>query len=250
MTRRESLRLLDRHRLLCAHREGAYGVARWSRQVEDWLREVVDGYAGEGRWYVGRPLLVTSNDYQLRLFNGDTGVVVDVDGAAASAFRRDGAGRPAAGQPAVGRADRARDVGAPSQGSQFDRVTLLLPPADSPLLTRELLYTAVTRAKEHVRIVGTPRRAGRRGASGRSPGPAGCGSAAEAGSAGQPHPAVRQPGLEAALRPVEVVPEPLLEGVDLLAQRQHLVGRATLGVALVRLDEGAVNRDASPAGTA
>ena len=42
-----------------------------------------------------------------------------------------------------------------SQGSQFARVTLVLPPADSPLLTRELLYTAITRAKEHVRIVGT-----------------------------------------------------------------------------------------------
>ena len=42
-----------------------------------------------------------------------------------------------------------------SQGSQFDRVTVLLPPPDSPLLTRELLYTAVTRAEQHVRVVGT-----------------------------------------------------------------------------------------------
>jgi exodeoxyribonuclease V alpha subunit len=42
-----------------------------------------------------------------------------------------------------------------SQGSQFDRVTVVLPPAESPLLTRELFYTAVTRAKEHVRIIGT-----------------------------------------------------------------------------------------------
>ncbi|NCD21085.1 MAG: exodeoxyribonuclease V subunit alpha, partial [Actinobacteria bacterium] len=43
-----------------------------------------------------------------------------------------------------------------SQGSQYERVTVVLPPASSPLMTRELLYTAVTRAQEHVRIVGTP----------------------------------------------------------------------------------------------
>ena len=58
--------------------EGPYGVAQWSRRAEDWLRAAITGYAAGGRWYVGRPLLVTANDYELRLFNGDTGVVVDV----------------------------------------------------------------------------------------------------------------------------------------------------------------------------
>ncbi|UPK76815.1 exodeoxyribonuclease V subunit alpha [Nocardioidaceae bacterium SCSIO 66511] len=146
---------LGGHRLLCAHREGPYGVARWSLRVEEWLRDDIGGYGADGTWYVGRPLLVTANDYRLGLFNGDTGVVVDVDGAARAAFRR-------AGGLDVLPTNRLAEVQTMhamsvhrSQGSQFDRVTLILPPSDSPILTRELLYTAVTRAKEHVRIVGT-----------------------------------------------------------------------------------------------
>ena len=146
---------LEEHRLLCAHREGAYGVQRWSDRIESWLRDAIDGYGAEGRWYVGRPLLVTSNDYQLRLFNGDTGVVVAGDAGVRAVFRRDGTVDPLP----VSRLSEVQTVHAMSvhrsQGSQFDRVTLVLPPADSPLLTRELLYTAITRAKEHVRIVGT-----------------------------------------------------------------------------------------------
>jgi exodeoxyribonuclease V alpha subunit len=150
-----SLERLDRHRVLCAHREGAYGVRRWSLLMEEWLRDAVDGYAREGRWYVGRPLMVTSNDYQLRLFNGDTGVVVQDGSGVRAAFRRDNV----VDRLPVSRLSEVQTVHAMSvhrsQGSQFARVTLVLPPADSPLLTRELLYTAITRAKEHVRIVGT-----------------------------------------------------------------------------------------------
>ncbi len=150
----ESLHLLERHRLLCAHRKGAYGVEEWGRRVEEWLRDALPGYGGGGRWYVGRPLLVTANDYQARLFNGDTGVVLDVAGAPRAAFRRDGV----VDLLPVSRLADVQTVHAMSvhrsQGSQFDRVSLVLPPADSPLLTRELLYTAVTRAKEQVRIIG------------------------------------------------------------------------------------------------
>lgn len=146
---------LSRHRLLCAHREGPHGVGRWSAQVEDWLRAEIDGYGHEGFWYVGRPLLVTANDYQVRLFNGDTGVVVDVGGEPRAAFRRDGQVEALA----TSRLGEVQTMHAMSvhrsQGSQFGRVTLVLPPVDSPLLTRELLYTAVTRATEHVRIIGT-----------------------------------------------------------------------------------------------
>jgi exodeoxyribonuclease V alpha subunit len=150
-----SLAALGRHRLLCGHREGPHGVARWGALVEDWLGEVIDGYGREGLWYIGRPLLVTSNDYQLRLFNGDSGVVVDAGGHPRAAFRRDGVVTTLP----TSRLSEVTTVHAMSvhrsQGSQFDRVTVVLPPAESPLLTRELLYTAVTRAKEHVRILGT-----------------------------------------------------------------------------------------------
>jgi exodeoxyribonuclease V alpha subunit len=150
-----ALEALGRHRLLCGHREGPHGVARWGALVEEWLAEAIGGYGREGLWYVGRPLLVTSNDYQLRLFNGDSGVVVDVDGHPRAAFRRDGVVTTLP----TSRLSDVTTVHAMSvhrsQGSQFDRVTVVLPPAESPLLTRELLYTAVTRAKEHVRIIGT-----------------------------------------------------------------------------------------------
>lgn len=147
---------LGRHRLLCAHRAGPYGVGQWSRQVEEWLRQRLSGYGNEGFWYVGRPLLVTTNDYATRLFNGDTGVVVEAGGEPMAAFRRDGR----VDLLPTNRLSEVQTMHAMSvhrsQGSQFDRVTLVLPPADSPILTRELFYTAITRAKQHVRIIGTP----------------------------------------------------------------------------------------------
>ncbi len=150
-----ALAALGKHRVLCAHREGLYGVAHWSKQVQDWLSDAVDGYASDGFWYVGRPLLVRSNDYQLRLFNGDTGVIVSSDGQPRAAFWRDGV----LDLLAPSRLGDVQTVHAMSihrsQGSQFDKVSIVLPPAGSPLLTRELLYTAVTRAKQHVRIIGT-----------------------------------------------------------------------------------------------
>ena len=150
-----ALRELAGHRLLCAHREGPVGVSHWSEVAEGWLRAAVPGYAAGGRWYVGRPLLVTANDYQLRLFNGDTGVVVDVAGRPRAAFLRN----EAIDLLAPGRLPDVQTVHAMSvhrsQGSQFERVSLVLPPADSPLLTRELVYTGLTRARQHVRIVGT-----------------------------------------------------------------------------------------------
>jgi exodeoxyribonuclease V alpha subunit len=145
---------LRRHRLLCAHREGPYGVARWSGQVEAWLREAIDGYGADGLWYVGRPLLVTANDYQADLLNGDTGVVVDVDGRPQAAIARDAGVR-------LMPTSRLSDIETlhamsvhKSQGSQFDAVTLILPPPESPLLTRELFYTAITRAESQVRVIG------------------------------------------------------------------------------------------------
>ncbi len=150
-----ALQLLGAHRLLCAHRSGPYGVDAWSREIERWLEAEHEG-PPEGQWYVGRPLLVTANDYALGLFNGDTGVVVRaLDGSLRAVFAR---GRQFVGF-APSRLSDVQTVHAMtvhrSQGSQFARVTLVVPPEESPLLTRQLLYTALTRAQEHVRIVGT-----------------------------------------------------------------------------------------------
>ena len=146
---------LDRHRLLCAHRTGPFGVDSWGRKIERWLADV-PGDPREGEWYVGRPLLVTVNDYALGLYNGDTGVVVrQPDGSVRAFFAR----APALVDFATSRLSEVQTVHAMtvhrSQGSQFERVTVVLPPEDSPLATREMLYTALTRAQKHVRLVGT-----------------------------------------------------------------------------------------------
>ena len=150
-----ALAALDRHRLLCAHQHGPYGVLRWGLEVERWLTESIPGYAEDGEWYVGRPLLVTANDYEMSLYNGDTGVIVQTPEGVRAAFAR-GAGAKL--YPPV-RLDAIQTVHAMTvhraQGSQFDTVSFVVPPPDSPLLTRELLYTAVTRARRQVNLIGS-----------------------------------------------------------------------------------------------
>jgi exodeoxyribonuclease V alpha subunit len=154
-----ALEALNRHRVLCAHRRGPAGVIAWNLQIEHWLGEQWPDLAGEGTWFAGRPVLMTSNDYILRLFNGDAGVAVagDTDSAARVFVAFDDGGRPRPVSPS--RLAGVETVYAmtvhKSQGSEFDRVTLLLPAAGSRLLTRELLYTAVTRAKQTLLVAGT-----------------------------------------------------------------------------------------------
>jgi exodeoxyribonuclease V alpha subunit len=143
-------------RVLCAHRRGPYGAATWARHVERWLAAALPGYAEAEAWYVGRPVLVTANDYGLRLFNGDTGVVVDSgDGQLAVVFER----QHELVELSPVRLSSVDTVHAmtihKSQGSQLDEAVVLLPEASSPILTRELLYTAVTRARNRVTVVGT-----------------------------------------------------------------------------------------------
>ena len=124
-------------------------------QVEGWLRAEVEGFSTGSDWYVGRPLIVTENDYGLQLYNGDTGVVVAApSGRQVAAFER--GGDNAEVSPArLAAVDTvyAKTVHK-SQGSQFDEVAFLVPGAESRLLTRELLYTAVTRARRRLTVVG------------------------------------------------------------------------------------------------
>jgi exodeoxyribonuclease V alpha subunit len=144
-----SLRLLGRHRLLCAHRHGPYGVSSWNDQIGRWTG------ATPGEWRPGQPLLVTANDHENRLYNGDTGVVVDSAEGLRAAFARSAGIElvPLSRLSSVAPA-HALTVHR-SQGSQYEAVTVLLPPATSAILTRELLYTAVTRASRRVRVVGS-----------------------------------------------------------------------------------------------
>ena len=155
----DALAILDRHRLLCAHRDGPWGVGHWNRLVERSLAEHAGLPIGVGwgqEWYAGRPLLLTSNDYGLDLFNGDTGVVVATADGVRAAIAVPGGHRALA-------TSRLTDVETmhamtvhKSQGSQAGEITVLLPPDVSRLLTRELLYTALTRAEQKVTVVATP----------------------------------------------------------------------------------------------
>ncbi len=153
---RAALDALGRFRLLCAHRRGPYGARDWNDRVQAWLASELGDLDLEERDYVGRPLLVSENDYELGLYNGDGGVIV-----------RDRAGRPSAvferGGELLGfsplRLGAVETVYAmtihKSQGSQFDTAVVLLPPPSSRILTRELLYTAVTRARRELILIGT-----------------------------------------------------------------------------------------------
>jgi exodeoxyribonuclease V alpha subunit len=144
--------------LLCAHRRGPFGVAHWNRQVERWLTEAT-GEPIWSAWYAGRPVLIAANDYGLGLYNGDTGVTVLGGAAQQGALRAVIAGAAGPLDFATSRLGDVETMHAmtihKSQGSQADEVTVLMPPEDSRLLTRELFYTAVTRAKAKVRVVGS-----------------------------------------------------------------------------------------------
>ncbi len=131
---RAALDALGRFRLLCAHRRGSYGVSTWTATIERWLAEGVDGFAPTTGWYAGQPLLFTENDYGLRLYNGDTGVVVTAaDGSGLRAvFER----RGELVELSLHRLTAVDTVYAmtvhKAQGSQFDEVALLLPDESSP----------------------------------------------------------------------------------------------------------------------
>ncbi len=152
---RAALASMARVQLLCAHRNGPHGVATWRRHIETSLTQSIEGYAPHG-WFAGRPLLVTANDYSLGLFNGDTGVVVaGPEGHLQCAFER----RGEIVHVSPTRLSAVETLYAmtihKSQGSQFGEVVVILPDETSPILTRELLYTAVTRAETAVTLIGT-----------------------------------------------------------------------------------------------
>jgi exodeoxyribonuclease V alpha subunit len=143
----DAIEALGAFRLLCAHRRGPEGVNTWMAIVERWLASEVEGIGGDGTWYAGRPLLVTENDYSV--------VVAAANGRVVAAFERGGE----VVEVSPTRLAAVETVYAmtvhKAQGSQFATVAVLLPAPDSPILTRELLYTAVTRAQTKLFVVGT-----------------------------------------------------------------------------------------------
>jgi exodeoxyribonuclease V alpha subunit len=147
----EAYDLFGRFRMLCALREGPFGAGAVNRLAEEILRR--EGLIRkDSAWYRGRPLLITRNDYRLKLFNGDVGLIHGPDSRAffpgPDGFR---------GLPPLRLPDHETVYAMTvhkSQGSEFDKVVLVLPDRDTPLLSRELVYTAVTRARQGVEVWG------------------------------------------------------------------------------------------------
>ncbi|KFG94062.1 exodeoxyribonuclease V subunit alpha [Burkholderia paludis] len=151
---------LNRFRILCATRNGSRGAEHVNALVAAHVRHAARVPLAVGaHWFAGRPIMVTRNDYALGLFNGDIGIALpDAHGVLRVWFRRaDGTAR-AVSPAALPPHETAFALTVhKSQGSEFDEASLVLPASFSRVLTRELVYTAVTRARSRVQVIG-PRR--------------------------------------------------------------------------------------------
>ena len=144
---------LERFRVLAALREGPFGVSGLNNEIEKILRDA-QKLASNSLWYAGRPILIASNDYSLGLFNGDIGLTVRRSSSPLSvAFPGD---NNSLRFFAPSRLPAHETVFAmtvhKSQGSEYDEVAIVLPFTQSPIVNRELLYTAVTRARHKLTI--------------------------------------------------------------------------------------------------
>jgi exodeoxyribonuclease V alpha subunit len=136
-------------RILCALRQGPWGVTGINRAIEDYLQR--QGILqSRGLWYAGRPTLVTRNDPTLGLSNGDIGIALPDPDKRLRVYFPNSEDAPRAILPS--RLNHAESAWAmtvhKAQGSEFAHTVLILPPEDSPVLSRELLYTAITRARK------------------------------------------------------------------------------------------------------
>jgi exodeoxyribonuclease V alpha subunit len=151
-----ALAWLDHHRLLLAHRHGASGVTQWSQVARTWIGTQTPSLRPAGPWYPGLPVLITRNDDLLSVFNGDCGVIVAGQATARLALPAGNTVRYLAPDMLQAWEPLYASTIHKAQGSQYDRVSLILPPPGTALLTRELFYTAVTRATSFLRVIGSP----------------------------------------------------------------------------------------------
>ena len=152
----QALSLLQRDCLLCALRQGPYGSAALNRRIAERVAER-HGLDPSRRWYHGRPVMITRNDYRAGLFNGDTGICLQDGAGHLRVWFATDEGLRAFLPSALPEHDTVYAMTVhKSQGSEFDHVTVVLPAEDHPLLTRELLYTALTRARRSASLHATP----------------------------------------------------------------------------------------------
>ncbi len=156
---------MDQFRILTPLREGAHGVAGWNRYVELCLKKAGLLQSGQGHNYAFRPILVERNDRYTGLSNGDTGMLFRNLQGSRNDHQIYGAFIKQEKEHEVIKRFSPERIGQhetcyamtvhKSQGSEFDHVLLALPPSPSPLLTRELLYTGITRAKKRLYLYAT-----------------------------------------------------------------------------------------------
>lgn len=157
----EALYSIGRYRVLCAHRHGLGGVQHINNYAEEVLSRQGLIRTGGSPWYRGRPVMITENSYAQRLFNGDVGLTWPDparNGQMRVFFTGEDPGDIRSFLP--GRIPAHETVYAmtvhKSQGSEYDSVGLVLPAQLSPIMTRELLYTGISRARNRVNIYGAP----------------------------------------------------------------------------------------------
>ncbi len=158
---REVLDAFETFRVLCAVREGEWGVSGLNRAIAERLAQ--DGLLSNGsEWYEGRPVIVTRNDHGLGVFNGDIGIALRVSPRLPQlrACFSDGSGVRTVGVGRLGHVETAFAMTVhKSQGSEFDHTVLVLPPESNPVTTRELAYTGITRARSAFTLVSSGREA-------------------------------------------------------------------------------------------
>jgi len=153
-----ALQRLDLLRILCALRKGPFGTMGINSVIEKKLVEM-NHIDPASRFYHGRPIMITQNDYTLKLFNGDTGIIFNdpnIKGETKAYFKDNNNSIRSFHPSALPEHETVYAMTIhKSQGSEFDNVMLVLPENESPVLTRELLYTAVTRTKGKIQIIGS-----------------------------------------------------------------------------------------------
>ena len=152
------LAAFERRRVLCAVREGEQGTARLNALLTEQFLARLGGPPSGASWYAGRPVLITANDYTVRVFNCDVGVALPgPEGRFLVHFPHlDGGTRPLAPSRLPEHETAFAMTIHKAQGSEFERVEVVLPARDSRVLTRELLYTALTRARASLRLWAKP----------------------------------------------------------------------------------------------
>lgn len=144
------LAAFDRYRLLCAVREGVWGVAGLNRAVEATL-QAQGAIRKEGEWYMGRPVMVTRNDAQLGVFNGDIGMALPsfADPARLRVYFMQGEHLHHVSTARLAHVETAFAMTVhKSQGSEFEHTALVLAAQGGSVLSRELVYTGITRARK------------------------------------------------------------------------------------------------------